>query len=44
MGVRSRLNQRILAFLNEPLPRYEQRGWTTRAHCSVTSGSGTSSS
>lgn len=27
MGVRSRLNQRILAFLNEPLPRYEQRGW-----------------
>jgi hypothetical protein len=27
MGLRSRLNQRLLAFLNEPLPRYEQRGW-----------------
>jgi len=27
MGVRTWLNQRILAFLNEPLPRYEQRGW-----------------
>ena len=31
MGVRSRLNQRILAFLNEPLPRYEQRGWNDPA-------------
>jgi hypothetical protein len=27
MGLRSRLSQRILEFLNEPLPRYEQRGW-----------------
>jgi hypothetical protein len=31
MGLRSWLNQRILAFLNDPLPRYEQRGWNDPA-------------
>jgi hypothetical protein len=31
MGLRSRLNQYILAFLNEPLPRSELRGWNDAA-------------